>query len=65
MNLVDAVVTKVLSKPRFNDKYAEDGVTWWEVDVEYNCYGRLNERTMVFDSKDEADEVQIGYEFLT
>ncbi|WNF07432.1 hypothetical protein [Brevibacillus borstelensis] len=65
MNVVDAVVTKVLSAPRFNDKYAEDGVTWWEIDVEYDCYGRISTRTLTFKARNEADEVKVGYQFLT
>jgi hypothetical protein len=38
MNMLDAVVTEVLSEPKYNDEYAAEGVTWWEVKVMYDCY---------------------------
>ncbi len=48
-----------------NDKYAADGVVWWEVAVEFDCYGRLSERTLTFKTKAEAEKVTVGYEFQT
>ncbi|MED2007025.1 hypothetical protein P4V39_02680 [Brevibacillus borstelensis] len=65
MNLVDAVVTKVLREPRYNDQYTDVGVVWWEVTVEYDCYGRTGERTLTFKTKEEAEKVTPGYEFQT
>lgn len=58
MNLVNAVVTKVLSSPQieFNK--------WW-VDVEYNSHGRTSESRLMFETKEQAEKVDIGYEFDT
>jgi hypothetical protein len=65
MNLVDAYVTKILKEPRFNDRYAYEGVTWWEVKVEYNSYGVLSETYLTFDTEEKALLVKEGYHFLT
>jgi YD repeat-containing protein len=63
MNLVDAYVTKVLSEPEFIDTYKE--YKWWQVRVEYNSYGRLSETELTFKTKDETEQVKVGYHFLT
>lgn len=65
MNLLDAVVTKVLSEPKYVDEYAKDGITWWEVKVEYDCWGQVSEGTLTCKTEDEAKEIKVGYEFLT
>lgn len=65
MNLVDAYVTKVLSQPRFNDTYKDEGVVWWEILVEFDSYGGLEERLLTFNTKAEAEAVKVGYHFLT
>jgi hypothetical protein len=65
VNLVDAYVTEVLSEPAYNDKYAAEGVTWWQVDVNYDSYGRISQTRLTFKTKEEAAAVKIGYHFLT
>jgi hypothetical protein len=65
MNLVDAYVTKVLSEPAFNDVYKDEGITWWQVSVEYDSYGWLSETLLTFKTKSEAEAVSVGYKFLT
>jgi hypothetical protein len=65
MNLLDAYVTKILSEPNFNSDYARQGVTWWEIMVEYDSYGVKDSRTLSFDTKEKAEAVKVGYHFLT
>ena len=57
MNLLEANVTKVLSKP-FN-QYNK----WW-VEVEYECYGRNLKTRLMFSEKEKAEKVDIGFLFL-
>lgn len=57
MNLLDHAVTKILSEPY--DKYNK----WW-VRVEYECYGNKGESSIMFNSKEQAEEVKVGYVFL-
>ena len=57
MNLLDHTVTKVLSKPY--EKYDK----WW-VRVECECYGNIGEHLIMFNSKEQAEEVKVGYVFL-
>lgn len=63
MNLVDCYVTKVLSEPEYIDKYAAEGLIWWQVSVEYDSYGRLSETRLTFKTKEDADAVKMGYVF--
>lgn len=58
MNFLDATVTKRLSKPYY--RYNK-----WCVDVEYDCWGRIEVTILMFKSKEEANCVDVGYEFLT
>lgn len=62
MNLVDCYVTKILDEPYFlklpNDKEI------WVLNVEYDCYGSMQEIGLIFETKEEADKVEIGYKFL-
>lgn len=58
MNLVDAYVTKIKGTPEF--KYGK-----WFLKVEADCYGRTTETELMFNSKEDADRVEIGYHFLT
>jgi hypothetical protein len=64
MNLVDAYVTKVLGEPQYIDKYANEGVTWWQVPVECNSYGVLSETMLSFNTEEEAKAVVRGHHFL-
>lgn len=57
MNLCDCYVTKVLGTPRKQyDKY-------W-VTVEYNCYGIVSDKHLMFDTMADAESVTVGYHFL-
>ena len=56
MNLIDAVVTQVLSKPYFKYNY-------WFVDVEYNCYGQVSETNIMCSTEESAKAVKVGYTF--
>lgn len=56
MNLVDAVVTKVLSKQYFKYNY-------WFVDVEYNCYGQVSETSIMRSTEEAAKAVKVGHTF--
>lgn len=57
MNLVDCYVKKVLSKP-----YERYGM--WCIDVEFDSYGHRLEGTIYGLTKEEADNVDVGYKFL-
>lgn len=63
MNLIDCYVTKVLSDPysRYN-KF--NNTTYWIVDVEYNSYGVISNTELLFNTKEDALKVKIGYHFL-
>lgn len=58
MNLIDAVVTEVLSLPYQKYDY------WW-VDVNYKSYGVPGKTALMFKTISDAEKVQVGYEFLT
>lgn len=65
MNLIDAVVLKVLSKPIYVDDYKDKGITWWYVDVESIDMGGVpQEETLTFKTEEEALKVVEGYEFM-
>lgn len=55
MNILDCVVTKVLSEPYF--KYM------WCVDVEADSWGSVQKTTVTLNSKAEAEQVKEGYKF--
>ena len=57
MNLVDAVVTKVLSEPYLlYNKY-------WFVDVEYHSYGQVSETNIMCSTEEIAKAIKAGYTF--
>lgn len=61
MNLIDAYVVEVLSKPKY--RKIED-VEWWEVEVNSIDMGEKIEReSLTFKTKEEAEEVKVGYIF--
>ena len=57
MNLIDGFVTSVLTTPvkKFNH--------WW-VKVAYNDMGGGGETNLMFDTFEEASDVEIGHKFL-
>lgn len=57
MNLLESIVTKRLSKPYY--QYNK-----WCVNVEYDCWGRIEQTILMFNYKEEANAVDVGYEFL-
>lgn len=56
MNLLDCVVTKILSEPFY--EYGK-----WFLKVEYKCYGNSAETSLMFREKQYAEQVEIGYKF--
>lgn len=56
MNLINAVVTQVLSKPYF--KY-----NCWFVDVEYNGYGVISKTNIMCSTEEAAKAIKVGYTF--
>ena len=62
MNLLPCLVTEVLSEPKEYILKAEN-FTWWEVLVEYDCYGVKGRTALGFKSKSEAESVKVGYEW--
>jgi hypothetical protein len=57
MNLLECTVKKVLGISYL--KYEK----WWRK-VEYNCYGLTSKTDLMFNTKEEADNLQTGYVFL-
>lgn len=55
MNTITHTVTKVLTKPYHNNM--------WCVDVEADSWGSINQTTVYLKTKEEADLVDIGYQF--
>lgn len=64
MNLLDFYVTEVIGSPYYVDKYLRStGRSWWELKVKADAYGRESGMTLNFRTKEEADEIKIGYVF--
>lgn len=58
MNLVDAYVQEILEAPiLINGK--------WFLEVMADIYGIAGETTIMFNTKEEAENVTIGHHFLT
>ena len=57
MNLLDAHVTKILSEPYFKHN------KWW-VNVEYLCWGLKSKTQLMFEDKETANNISVGYKFL-
>ena len=56
MNLINAVVTQVLSKPYLKYNY-------WFVDVEYNSYGRTSKTEVMCSTEEVANAIKVGHKF--
>lgn len=56
MNLTTHTVTEVLSEPV--GKY-----NWWHVEVMANSWGRVAKTTVHVKTKEEAENIKVGYEF--
>lgn len=54
MNLIEAVITEILSKP-----YEVYGKYW--VDVKIDAYGHESETTIMFYTWEAADSVKVGH----
>lgn len=63
MNLLEHYVTKIIGEPYCHD-YSSGNFKWW-LKVEAICYGYKCENTLMFDTKEDADKVKIGYMFLS
>ena len=55
MNIVQCTVTKVLSEPYFNHI--------WCVDVDADSWGNVQKTTVYCKTKEQADNVKVGYKF--
>ena len=65
MNVINAKVNKVLGKPKFNKEIGSHGTAeWWSVKVECVSMGRYQEKELIFHTKEEAEEIEVGYKFL-
>jgi hypothetical protein len=58
MNLVDAYVTEILDQPY--EMYGK----WW-LEVVADIYGREGESKLMFNTREEAENVIVGHHFLT
>lgn len=59
---LDGYVEEVLSEPYYDD-YGSGVFRWW-VEVSYVCEGIGAVTTLMFDTREEAEAVKIGYKFL-
>ena len=57
MNKLNAIILKILSNPYFSYN------KWW-VDVQYDCWGKLDSTKLPFDSKEEAEALGVNTEIL-
>lgn len=62
VNYLDGYVKEVLSEPYYDD-YGSGIFRWW-VKVSYVCEGIGAVTTLMFDTKEEAEAVKPGYNFL-
>ena len=62
MNTIEHYVTKVYSDTPGEKIF--NNVIFYEVVVEYNCYGQKGITTLWFSSLEEAKQVKVGYMFL-
>ena len=62
MNVLKAVVTEVNNNPV---KHSFNGRDYWTIEVKYDCYGRISTKDLYFNTEEEADAVEAGYEFET
>ncbi|MCT3835910.1 hypothetical protein HZQ28_01165 [Elizabethkingia anophelis] len=56
MNLVDCKVLKILSEPYYQFNH-------WFVQVEYESYGKNDITSIMFDTKEKAEQVKVGFVF--
>lgn len=57
MNLLECYVTSIESKP-----YLLHG-KWW-VNVKADCYGSEQRHSLMFNTEQEAEKINVGYKFL-
>lgn len=57
MNRLNAIILKILSNPYF--AYNK----WW-VNVEYDSHGVEDKTNLMFNSKDEAESLEVGQEII-
>lgn len=57
MNLVDCYVTEILGEPY--EAYGK----WWRK-VKYESWGSPSESKLMFNTKEEAEQVAVGHHFL-
>lgn len=62
MNVIDAWVTEVLCEPYYKS-YGSSAPKWW-VKVKADDMGGTTTDTLCFDTKDESEQVKVGYKFL-
>jgi hypothetical protein len=57
MNLVDAYVVEILDQP--HKLYGK-----WFLEVRYDSWGGLSDHSLMFNTKEEAENVVVGHHFL-
>lgn len=57
MNLLDAIVVKILSQPFC--QYDR----WW-IKVEYDCWGKKGQTNLMFSDIETAKNISTGYKFM-
>lgn len=65
MNLIDCYVTKVLGEPVWHDYPELPNKGWWTVLVTFDSYGRESDTNLSFKTLEEAQNVAVGYHFLS
>jgi len=60
MNLIDLEVIEVLSEP---EKHTFSLGEYWTVDVKVTAYGRVGKSQVMCKTKEEADNIKVGYKY--
>lgn len=58
MNVIDCIITRILSNPYFHD--FGSGIDRWWVDVETIDEGGVSHHSVMFNSLDEAKKLKVG-----
>ena len=61
MNALEHEITKILSDPKFVSKADQ---SWWQVKVEASCYGKKKQYKRIFESKIDAELLEVGDIFM-
>lgn len=63
-NMVDCTVIEILSPPYYKEWIDEGNkVGIWCISVKEDCWGNISETIICKNTKEEIDEIKVGYEY--